>query len=452
MLDWEKEPSEELLLELLLNNPLGRNDALCRFMHMLDNIPEGKTIAINGKWGSGKTFFVKQLVMLINAQNTLRSEESTNFKLKKLLENIKYCKDCIAIRYDAWENDSDDDPILSLVYDITQDLNIAFSYTPDKMMNIANIGAALLDILPGMNAQNILNSLRDYKVDNPLNYINSKKVLEQKINEYFDSICVNGERKVYIFIDELDRCSPSFAVKLLERIKHYFINKKVTFIFSVNIEQLQHTVKKYYGESFDAYSYLHRFFYLNIGLPQIDYRKYYLYNKFEENDIFAEISKGVVEYYDFSLRDVGKYFTMCSTLGAQIRDNRDSLWYIENHNTLLFFSCVIVPILTGIYIKDISLYEQIISGKYKEEFINCMIRFSTFYSENLILMDNESFYDEDNKVRVSKEDKYEQIYDALFVNNERFEGVTVGKLSFSRKGLTNIKSFMSILSKNSKFD
>ena len=45
--------------------------------------------------------------------------------------------------------------------------------------------------------------------------------------------------RLIIMVDELDRCKPSYAVKLLERIKHYFTNDRITFVFSVNTYELE---------------------------------------------------------------------------------------------------------------------------------------------------------------------------------------------------------------------
>ena len=84
-------------------------------------------------------------------------------------------------------------------------------------------------------------------------------------------------------MDELDRCRPSYAVRLLERIEHYFINDRITFVFSVNLEQLQHTIKNFYGNDFDACRYLDRFFDLRLSLPPINTTKYYNYLNLSNN-------------------------------------------------------------------------------------------------------------------------------------------------------------------------
>ena len=69
------------------------------------------------------------------------------------------------------------------------------------------------------------------------------------------------ERKpVFILVDELDRCRPSYAVQLLERVKHLFDVDGVVFVFATNSDQLKHSIAGAYGSGFDGFSYLKRFF------------------------------------------------------------------------------------------------------------------------------------------------------------------------------------------------
>lgn len=65
---------------------------------------------------------------------------------------------------------------------------------------------------------------------------------------------------LFVIIDELDRCRPSYAIALLERVKHLFEVENVAFIFATNADQLQHSVEGAYGPSFDGFRYLGRFF------------------------------------------------------------------------------------------------------------------------------------------------------------------------------------------------
>ncbi|AUX77988.1 KAP family P-loop NTPase fold protein [Sinorhizobium fredii] len=64
----------------------------------------------------------------------------------------------------------------------------------------------------------------------------------------------------FVLVDELDRCRPTYAVQLLERVKHLFDVEGVIFVFATNSDQLQHSIAGAYGPGFDGFRYLKRFF------------------------------------------------------------------------------------------------------------------------------------------------------------------------------------------------
>lgn len=108
------------------NDSIGRNKDLVNFIKIIDSIDESFSIALDSYWGSGKTFFVKQVKMILDANNefTYDSVEEKDKVLKtwnNWLRNDKINTDWhIPIYYDAWANDNDNDPILSIVYQIIQ--------------------------------------------------------------------------------------------------------------------------------------------------------------------------------------------------------------------------------------------------------------------------------------------------------------------------------------------
>jgi hypothetical protein len=75
---------------------------------------------------------------------------------------------------------------------------------------------------------------------------------------------------VFVFVDELDRCRPSYAISLLEEIKHIFGMPQICFVVSTNLSQLSHSVRAVYGQGFDAEHYLKRFFDQTHVLPPRD--------------------------------------------------------------------------------------------------------------------------------------------------------------------------------------
>ena len=88
--------------------------------------------------------------------------------------------------------------------------------------------------------------------------VNFKENLAKAIKEISEKVDVS--LPLFILIDELDRCRPTYAVSLLERVKHLFDIDNVVFVFSTNSNQLQHSITGAYGDKFDGYRYLKRFF------------------------------------------------------------------------------------------------------------------------------------------------------------------------------------------------
>ena len=74
------------------------------------------------------------------------------------------------------------------------------------------------------------------------------------------------EKKLVIFVDELDRCKPTFAISVLERVKHLFNIENIVWVFSINKAQLIMNIRHFYGE-IDAGQYLQRFFDFELQLP-----------------------------------------------------------------------------------------------------------------------------------------------------------------------------------------
>lgn len=74
---------------------------------------------------------------------------------------------------------------------------------------------------------------------------------------------------ITIIVDELDRCRPTYAIKVLEEIKHLFDVNGVAFVLGLHGEQLAHSVTAAYGSSFDGPSYLRRFFNRRYVLRQV---------------------------------------------------------------------------------------------------------------------------------------------------------------------------------------
>ena len=63
------EPSDEKLIKTFEENILQRNIKISYFLDLLNNINDSCVIAVDGRWGCGKTFFVKQVKLVLDAYN-----------------------------------------------------------------------------------------------------------------------------------------------------------------------------------------------------------------------------------------------------------------------------------------------------------------------------------------------------------------------------------------------
>lgn len=85
----------------------------------------------------------------------------------------------------------------------------------------------------------------------------------------------NGAKAV-IFVDELDRCRPTFAVEVIEKIKHFFNVDGVFFVLAVNSKQLARAVESVYGAACGVGSeYLDKFVHLSVCPPRMSNRSGY---------------------------------------------------------------------------------------------------------------------------------------------------------------------------------
>ena len=66
---YDLKPTYENLLNTFLNDSIDRRNDMFHFIEVLNEIEGSFSIALDGNWGSGKTFFIKQTKMVIDAYN-----------------------------------------------------------------------------------------------------------------------------------------------------------------------------------------------------------------------------------------------------------------------------------------------------------------------------------------------------------------------------------------------
>ncbi len=189
MKSYELKPNYDNLLKTYLEDTIGRNNDIFRFVSMLNAIDANCSIALDGNWGNGKTFFVKQIKMFLDANNDFitpnHEEDIMNIKnhSKKYFgkQEINF-QPQVCVYYDAWENDNDDDPVLSLIYSILINATSDFSIQNDT--GLIKKATSILEFFTGKNWSDLIENL---KKDSPFEEMAKYKNIENQIKEFLDS-------------------------------------------------------------------------------------------------------------------------------------------------------------------------------------------------------------------------------------------------------------------------
>ena len=358
----------------------------------------------------------------------------------------------MCVYYDAWSNDNDEDPILSLIYEIIK--NTAQNCKVKKSTDYLKAAALLADCFTGKNVSSIVEVMRNNDL---LAELNLEKEVHDLVADFLDSLLSEQGNRLIVFIDELDRCKPEYAVRLLERIKHYFSNDRITFVFSVNIEELQHTIKRYYGEGFDACRYLDRFFDYRIALPLADMSLYYREIGLENGAcVYKAVCKSVIAYYNFGLREIEKYYRMAKIAAYKVTHSNFH-FHAYDEEALKFSTFFIVPIIIGLRMTDVSLYHDFITGKNPAPLIDILgngAMVSGFFAQ---LLDSSETFENDSKgIKhvVLLQDKLNAVYKALFdeKGKDKWGEVRVGHYTFGRDTKETVLRIANLLSEFASYD
>ena len=364
----EIHPTEENIKDSLVRDQFGRIKYLDYFLRFLDLIDAPCSIAIDGQWGSGKTFFVKQAITILEQKNqAIRSSEEhgvTNPTINQLSLQHTY----LPVYYDAWKNDNVNDPLLSILHTIATNQHIFKKSSFSNQVPFLQKAATLVDAFCGTGIKDIY-AIKDE--DNMFSAIQSMQDFQLEVQSFLTECIHERADRLVIFIDELDRCRPSFAVQLLERIKHYLSVDDVIFVFSINSTELVNTVKAVYGQIFDGYRYLDRFIDFKMELPKIDNESYLSSIGFDRsNSLFSySVLLHVLSYYKLSMREIEKCCRLVNaSCGKYLRSGRHDTF--SNYEPFFFGLCF--PIMLGLKMTDYTLYKEFMSGSNPQPLVDAV--------------------------------------------------------------------------------
>ena len=342
---------------------------------------------VNADWGFGKTYFLENLSRELDE----RGHQTVYF--------------------DAWKNDFSDKPLLAFISEINESLAAYMDSNEEEgirgkiQSGYKTLKKAAMPIIAGFVTRQLvggsLDQFRDMLADDTdspspsndaetasdtSNDAESKSDLEKNIINNVSSIATKAaeialeEHKntkhsiitfkkelqklvqlieeagkkppLFILIDELDRCRPTYAIELLETIKHLFEAEGVYFIIATATDQLSHSINAVYGNSFESKRYLNRFFDQEYKLSEpelIEYSSYlwkqsipeenkfesafpehYYFQKYPEFDLNIILLAKHAEYSNAGLRDINQAIMLLNAIELTYPDRlfSNSLFFL----------------------------------------------------------------------------------------------------------------------------
>lgn len=456
----EIEPTKENIIKVFEEDNIGRSKDVLRFVELINSLSSSETIALDAPWGSGKTFFIRQAQFVIEAYNSsecyLNGEEKKRIKdvVGRFEEQDSRLKvtnrePAISVYFDAWENDNNTDPLLSLVSNILQ----AYE-SEDTFKNSASRSAIVKETVSAIINRNI--NLKNLEPEDLLEQVKENAQLKERIAKFFDELRVERANRLVIFIDELDRCRPDFAVSLLERIKHYFTNKNITFVFSTNGAELQNAVKKIYGNEFNASRYLDRFFDFQIGLKPLDVEQYFGTLGYTSEEYLYFINcKNAVKIFHLEMREASRLLKMAEIIGkkALIDESYPRHWDSELLGRRFILE-TFIPLMLALRITDKVAFDSFIKGENPESL------YKVYKDEKRSLkklLDSNETYDSESQgseIKVETKEKLSLVYNYIFNRSEenKYEEPLIGKCVLDRGLKEYLLDYLNLFSMEISFN
>ena len=246
---------------------LDRKSSGEKLSRLVEKIQDPFVIAIDGQWGSGKSFFLRCWVGAHSSENGGSAK---------------------TVYIDAFEHDFMEEPLIALTSAISKRLEgdphaskiwklaknaAAKLWRPAARIGIATATAGFSEVANGFAdaAAASTGAELSKQVDDFWKKEEGRAAAMQQFRDALKKLTSEAEdgksKPLVVVIDELDRCRPDFALTMLETIKHFFSVPNVHFVLGVNLAELENSVRTRYGNSVDARNYLQKFVNITMTLP-----------------------------------------------------------------------------------------------------------------------------------------------------------------------------------------
>ena len=299
------------------NDLLGRKEFAETLASTLRAIEGPGVFAIDGGWGTGKTTFVRMF------SQHLRNE---GFRV---------------VDINAWETDYADSPLAALISKVAEAEPDRARGEKFKAIGVQALKAALPAAVKiatyGMvdidaASERVVGDALAKFAEGGLARFDEDAQSMAKFKESLQDLAARCEDKpLLVIVDELDRCRPTYAVEMLETIKHVFDADNLLFVLAVNRRQLDQSATTLYGASLDPETYFTRFFDVELRLPEPDRKDLVRHilrgHGLSDNDAPADMLADFLAASPCGIRVITQTLQRYALVRASLQHLEDGLWW-----------------------------------------------------------------------------------------------------------------------------
>jgi len=249
---------------------------------------------VSGAWGTGKTCFIRMwedemrkdagnVVVHIDAFEKDYYEEPFLMIFEAIKDFMKECS-----------KEKGDNELANKVIDIAK--KIFNKKTLTKLAS--NYAFSKIGEVAGDKNAKLLEDVFEYSPEK------EKIDLCKELKVALNTVVASTGKKLYIVVDELDRCRPDFALETLEKIKHLFAVDGIKFIIVYNPEVIKAIVKNRYGIDDVNYRYVTKFIEKDWEFNQSRFLSVFIENEMRKvtdslqnrKEISPELKKSVQDF------------------------------------------------------------------------------------------------------------------------------------------------------------
>ncbi|MDE6401399.1 MAG: KAP family NTPase, partial [Clostridiales bacterium] len=248
------------------------------------------SFAIDGAWGCGKSWVLDKLERRLQGVG----DDVDRVDLTKVKGNY------FVFHYNAWENDYYEEPLISILTTVADKLyklnlieNIAKNICRETIGNVLAFLNETISKLTGVDIAHTVKKIKNgqgnaqefndkFLIGKTVEGVRAQ--LKNLAESQMSNLADGDEKFPLIFIvDELDRCLPEYAIKVLERLHHVFNDiPRCVMILSIDKNQLNHTIQNIFGADVNKEAYLAKFIDFTVKLDEGSLDEQLFWQEFED--------------------------------------------------------------------------------------------------------------------------------------------------------------------------